>query len=32
MDDKGKWNRIDGTEPYFSGWVDELAEQIAISK
>lgn len=28
----GKWSRISGTEPYFSGWVDELAEQIAISK
>jgi hypothetical protein len=29
---KGSWNRIDGTEPYLSGWTDELAEQIAISK
>jgi len=29
---KGGWNRIDGTNPYLSGWVDELAEQIAISK
>jgi hypothetical protein len=27
-DKKGQWERIDGTEPYFSGWVDELAEQI----
>jgi hypothetical protein len=26
---KGKWIRVDGTEPYLSGWVDELAEQIA---
>ena len=32
MDNRGKWERISGTEPYFSGWVDELAEQIAISK
>jgi len=27
-DKNGKWVRIDGTEPYFSGWVDELAEQV----
>lgn len=27
-DDEGKWMRIAGTEPYFSGWVDELTEQI----
>ncbi|MBS1528607.1 MAG: hypothetical protein JST19_23375 [Bacteroidetes bacterium] len=27
-DKHGHWVRIDGTEPYFSGWVDELAEQI----
>lgn len=32
MDDRGKWERISGTEPFFSGWVDELVEQIAISK
>lgn len=25
----GEWQRIDGTEPYFSSWVDELVEQIA---
>jgi hypothetical protein len=25
---RGKWTRVDGTEPYLSGWVDELAEQI----
>jgi hypothetical protein len=31
-DEKGKWSRVSGTEPYFSGWVDELAEQIVISK
>lgn len=24
----GQWKRVDGTEPYFSGWVDELAEQV----
>lgn len=27
----GKWERMSGTEPYFSGWVDELAEQIQAS-
>jgi len=32
MNNKGKWQRLDGTEPYLSGWVDELAEQIAITK
>jgi hypothetical protein len=26
--DHGHWERIAGSEPYFSGWVDELAEQI----
>jgi hypothetical protein len=25
----GKWIRIAGSEPYFSGWVDELADRIA---
>lgn len=24
----GRWERVAGSEPYFSGWVDELAEQI----
>jgi hypothetical protein len=24
----GHWERVDGTEPYFSGWVDELLEQV----
>jgi hypothetical protein len=24
----GNWVRLAGTEPYFSGWVDELAQQI----
>jgi len=28
-DDNGHWVRVDGTEPYFSGWVDELVEQIS---
>ena len=30
--EKGRWERVDGTEPYLSGWVDELAEQIAVAK
>ncbi|MBK0378865.1 hypothetical protein [Mucilaginibacter segetis] len=25
---EGEWERIGGSEPYFSGWIDELAEQI----
>jgi hypothetical protein len=24
----GHWERVAGTEPYFSGWVDELVQQI----
>jgi len=32
MDNKGRWQRIDGTEPYLSGWVDELAEQVTVTK
>ena len=28
-DKSGKWSRIAGSEPYLSGWVDELALQIA---
>jgi hypothetical protein len=31
-DKDGHWIRIDGTEPYFSGWVDELLEQVKKSK
>lgn len=27
-DGDGNWERVAGSEPYFSGWVDELAEQI----
>jgi hypothetical protein len=26
------WLRVAGTDPYFSGWVDELAEQIEAKK
>ncbi|MGN6640281.1 MAG: hypothetical protein ACTHJ8_15335 [Mucilaginibacter sp.] len=29
---KGRWERLDGTEPYLSGWVDELAEQVSKTK
>jgi len=25
----GKWVRLSGSEPYFSGWLDELSESIA---
>jgi hypothetical protein len=28
-DDEGDWVRVDGTEPYFSAWVGELAEQVS---
>ena len=31
-DKNGKWQRVDGTEPYFSGWIDELLEQVAQSQ
>ena len=27
-DEDGKWTRLSGSEPYFSGWVDELIENI----
>lgn len=27
--DHGKWIRLSGSEPYFTGWVDELTEKIA---
>lgn len=27
-----KWERFAGSEPYFSGWVDELAEQIPATE
>ncbi len=28
--DNGQWVRIGGTDPYFTGWADELLEQVAI--
>ena len=31
-DADGKWVRVAGSEPYFSGWVDELADHIAGQK
>jgi hypothetical protein len=30
-DADGRWERVAGTEPYFSGWIGELAEQIPAS-
>lgn len=27
-DENGNWQRISSTEPYLSGWVDELGDQI----
>jgi hypothetical protein len=27
-DEDGNWQRIAGTEPYLSSWIDELANQI----
>jgi hypothetical protein len=27
-DNHGHWIRVAGTEPYLSGWVDELVQQI----
>lgn len=29
-DEHGKWTRLSGSEPYFSGWVDELIEKVTI--
>lgn len=29
-DENGQWKRISSTEPYLSGWTDELGEQIDI--
>ena len=31
-DESENWVRIGGTEPYFSSWVNELAQQIAKHK
>ena len=28
-DTDGNWIRLEGSEPYFAGWVDELVEQIS---
>jgi hypothetical protein len=28
-DTNGRWMRVEGSEPYLSGWTGELAEQIA---
>ncbi len=28
-DGDGRWIRVAGTEPYFSGWVDELLDQVS---
>lgn len=27
-DEDGNWLRVAGTDPYLSGWVDELAQQV----
>ena len=27
-DDQQNWRRVSGTEPYLSGWVEELGEKI----
>lgn len=27
-DDDGNWKRLSGTEPYLSGWTEELGDQI----
>jgi hypothetical protein len=32
QDNNGQWQRLTGTYPYFTGWVDELVEQVAILK
>lgn len=32
QDTTGQWHRMGGTDPYFSGWTDELAEQISVVK
>ncbi|QQL51124.1 hypothetical protein [Mucilaginibacter ginkgonis] len=30
--DNDQWIRVGGTDPYFTGWADELAEQILIQR
>jgi hypothetical protein len=32
MDNAGKWHRVDGSEPYLSGWTNELADLVAAAK
>jgi hypothetical protein len=32
LDTDGKWIRVAGTQPYFPGWVDELAENVLAPK
>lgn len=27
-DTEGQWQRVDGTEPYFPSWIEELVQQI----
>ncbi len=27
-DEHGQWKRVSSTEPYLSGWIDELGDQI----
>ena len=27
-DEEGEWQRIGGTEPYLSSWIDELAAKV----
>ncbi|TSD66753.1 hypothetical protein FFF34_004955 [Inquilinus sp. KBS0705] len=31
-DEHGHWERIAGSEPYLSSWIDELAEQLPAIK
>lgn len=26
--DHGQWKRVSSTEPYLSGWIDELGDQV----
>jgi len=28
-DAEGQWQRVDGTEPYLTSWVEELVEEIS---
>ncbi len=31
-DAEGQWQRVDGTEPYLTSWVEELVEEISKAK